>query len=106
YTGEAILTGWGAQNPVNGEDPNYPNRMKYVNLPLLSTRECQKYYNVDDSQVCAGGVNGQNSCRGDSGGPLVKKSGNWYIILGLSSYGPIQCASGEKYAGEIGTPDL
>lgn len=51
--------------------------------------------NINDVQLCAGGVRGQDSCRGDSGGPLMKTitvngSMNYYV-LGVVSFGPSPC---------------
>ncbi|RWS01963.1 trypsin protease GIP-like protein, partial [Leptotrombidium deliense] len=70
--------------------------MKVVNVPLMSLQQCRNYFNVDDGQICAGGINGHNSCRGDSGGPLVWANNGWYTLIGLSSYGPALCASDGK----------
>lgn len=51
--------------------------------------------NIIDTQICAGGAKGKDSCNGDSGGPLMKLipgSPNWYIE-GIVSYGPQNCGT-------------
>lgn len=59
---------------------------------------------VIDSQVCAGGERGKDSCQGDSGGGLIgtykDSRGNFYAYLaGVVSYGPIPC-------GQAGYPGV
>lgn len=49
-----------------------------------------------ESQICAGGVKGVDSCNGDSGGPLFMQefaSDPWYQV-GLVSFGLEKCAKG------------
>lgn len=79
----------------------------HLPIPVISNQEClEKFnYNLDDSQICAGGEKGKDSCKGDSGGPLYMSefspetnlivSGNvpWYLF-GLVSYGSIVCGNG------------
>ncbi|CAH2086012.1 unnamed protein product [Euphydryas editha] len=48
---------------------------------------------ITEKQLCAGGSEGQDSCRGDSGGPLmgqVSSMENW-MVIGIVSYGPTPC---------------
>lgn len=48
---------------------------------------------IKNTQICAGGIAGRDSCRGDSGGPLmghVRAASNW-LVLGVVSYGPSPC---------------
>ena len=52
--------------------------------------------NLKKSQICAGGVPGEDSCRGDSGGGLFiqkKKNSPWYL-LGIVSFGSRNCGNG------------
>lgn len=68
-----------------------------MQVPLVPNSECatlfQERLNVqlNDSQLCAGGVSGKDSCRGDSGGPLMVVDTavthhNWFIV-GIVSFG-------------------
>lgn len=65
---------------------------------MVGVDECGPKYNavrvkIADSQICAGGVKGKDSCRGDSGGPLMTISAdkaNWYTV-GIVSFGPTPC---------------
>lgn len=42
--------------------------------------------------MCAGGVEGEDSCKGDSGGPLMwEKKDNFFEIVGVVSFGPRKC---------------
>lgn len=49
---------------------------------------------ISDTQICAGGESGKDSCRGDSGGPLMtvntSRDNNWYAA-GIVSFGPTPC---------------
>merc|ERR1711992_278897 len=67
---------------------------------LRSTRLGQKY-KLHDSFICAGGVNGKDTCKGDGGSPLVcpsKYDPNTYVQAGMVAWG-IGC-------GEDGTPGV
>lgn len=68
----------------------------------MPTKKCAAIYNksvpVTEKQLCAGGVEGKDSCSGDSGGPLQfvgqpTSGGLSYIQYGLVSFGPRQCGT-------------
>lgn len=73
-------------------------------LPVVSSEECDRTYRqkkitIGNGQLCAGGVEGKDSCIGDSGGPLMS-TGNWardgrtrYFIAGVVSFGPELCGT-------------
>lgn len=70
-----------------------------VRLPVVNRGECARKYNrvreIIDKQLCAGGNEGEDSCRGDSGGPLMALelgNTNWYAV-GVVSYGPSPCGT-------------
>lgn len=62
---------------------------------MTTKRYCRQVFrkagaNIRDTQICAGGVQGRDSCTGDSGGPLMTvyndNSEQWYIE-GIVSFG-------------------
>ncbi|KAH8265236.1 hypothetical protein KR038_001882 [Drosophila bunnanda] len=62
--------------------------------------ECQSVYSgqqilLEETQMCAGGKEGVDSCRGDSGGPLIgldtNKVNTYYFLAGVVSFGPTPC---------------
>lgn len=71
-----------------------------VQVPVKSKKECAPVYStrrvsLGNGQLCAGGVQGKDSCRGDSGGPLMAVFYNsnlysWYVT-GVVSFGPSPC---------------
>ncbi|KAF5289867.1 hypothetical protein FQR65_LT02001 [Abscondita terminalis] len=71
-----------------------------LQVPVRSSRECSPVYltkqvSLGKGQLCAGGVQGKDSCRGDSGGPLMALFYNnnlysWYVT-GVVSFGPSPC---------------
>merc|ERR1712179_505422 len=84
--------------------------LKEIDLPVVSNYECQdklrstrlgQKYKLHDSFICAGGVNGKDTCKGDGGSPLVcpsKYDPNTYLQAGMVAWG-IGC-------GEDGTPGV
>ncbi|WP_197359211.1 S1 family peptidase, partial [Streptomyces clavuligerus] len=68
---KATVTGWGN---TDTELPNFPDRLREVDVPILSHAECEISNSPYEKGVdlCAG-VEGKDSCQGDSGGPLFRK---------------------------------
>ncbi|WP_274564782.1 S1 family peptidase [Streptomyces spiramyceticus] len=83
----ATVAGWGN---TNTEIPSFPDRLRAVNVPVLSHIEYKASYPGYDKRVnvCAG-VEGKDSCQGDSGGPLFRKlPGRQGVYqIGIVSYG-------------------
>ncbi|EDW81572.2 uncharacterized protein Dwil_GK10951 [Drosophila willistoni] len=90
-----VVAGWGRT------ETNATAQFKLkAEIEAVTLNECNRVYNsqrriVTSSQICAGGVEGIDSCRGDSGGPLVLEE-NYdgyanYYLTGIVSYGPTQC---------------
>ncbi|MCL4153771.1 UNVERIFIED_CONTAM: hypothetical protein GTU68_052035, partial [Idotea baltica] len=78
------VTGWGTT--TEGGDTS--NTLLEVDLPLLTTDECQVYYNsyVTDNMICTYEP-GKDSCQGDSGGPLVWEDEGVNYLVGVVSWG-------------------
>jgi len=80
-----------------------------LEMPVLSPSSCQaKFSNFqpEESQICAGGEQGKDSCKGDSGGPLylskVGQNGHPALdgseplyLVGIVSFGSRTCGSGK-----------
>lgn len=64
-------------------------------IPLARKTQCLGSPN--ENQICAGEVNGSDTCVGDSGGPLMLehqvKSNYLVFQIGIVSYGPSLCGS-------------
>lgn len=67
-------------------------------IPPFDKDKCKEVYKqarifIGDTQICAGGEEGRDTCVGDSGGPLMMKSdnGTWYAT-GVVSFG-ISCGT-------------
>ncbi|RDS79191.1 serine protease [Dyella monticola] len=81
----ATVMGWGNTDP---DLAYYPDRLREVDVPILSAEECAIAYPADDLQTyfCAG-VRGKDSCQGDSGGPIIRSIGGRVYEIGVVSYG-------------------
>ncbi|CAG9806987.1 unnamed protein product [Chironomus riparius] len=70
----------------------------------VDQERCTGYYgpksvSITSYQICAGGVEGRDSCNGDSGGPLMR-SGSFpntiyphFLLVGIVSFGPKKCGT-------------
>ena len=103
-----FATGWGKDK--FGAAGQYQLVMKEIDLPVVNNSACQDSlrqtrlggkFKLDNSFLCAGGVDGKDTCRGDGGSPLVcpsQSDPNTYIQAGIVAWG-IGC-------GEDGTPGV
>ncbi|KXJ23498.1 Transmembrane protease serine 6 [Exaiptasia diaphana] len=98
------VTGWGDLT----DGGRSPWRLRQVQVPLVSTRECSRYNSgLTSRMLCAGfRSGGKDSCQGDSGGPLVCKnrSGFW-DLAGVVSFGR-GCALPRTYGVYANVVDL
>lgn len=84
------VIGWGTTERGQEAQGVYGSRYKLeVNVPGAGLETCREVYpNLKDSELCAGGEAGKDSCQGDSGGCLVapESDGYWYQY-GVVSWG-------------------
>merc|ERR1711936_178583 len=92
-----FATGWGKDK--FGDDGEYQVILKEIDLPVVNDDDCQdslrktklgRKFKLDSSFVCAGGVDGKDSCTGDGGSPLVCPSyqdPDTYIQAGIVAFG-------------------
>jgi len=98
------VAGWG-KDEVDGQ---FQFIQKKVALPLVPSSSCNRdlklalnnqrrgvgdRFQLDASEICAGGEVGKDACTGDGGSPLVcqAQSGRWTVV-GLVTWG-VGCAS-------------
>lgn len=100
-----VANGWGKDK--FGSDGRYASILKEVVYPVVGRNECQKklrttrlgrFFELDKSFICAGGIKGVDTCKGDGGSPLTCKiqGRNSWVQRGIVSWG-IGC-------GEEGVP--
>ncbi|MFH8659388.1 S1 family serine peptidase [Streptomyces afghaniensis] len=91
---KATVAGWGN---TDTEVPTHPDRLRAVDVPIVSHIECKASYPDYDKtvNVCAG-VEGKDSCQGDSGGPLFRtlKGRKGVYQIGIVAYGDGCAAQG------------
>jgi secreted trypsin-like serine protease len=109
-TAGTLLTviGWG--NTTMTGQPNFPNELQELQVPVVSDAECDRAYQggvVVEVELCAGD-RGVDSCQGDSGGPLfVTTSSGAYVQVGVVSWG-FKCGK-EHFPGvyaEVNSPSV
>jgi len=113
-----IVVGWGytEYDPFkSGDQGDFASTgvassvQQMLEVPILRKEECKakwdNKYEPAESQICAGGEIGKDSCKGDSGGPLylsrvggtgipILDGTNPLYLIGLVSFGSKQCAAG------------
>ncbi|RLN31589.1 hypothetical protein BBI17_009316 [Phytophthora kernoviae] len=85
--GWSTVLEWGETTYPNG---TFSYELQGVNVELWDNEECAPFMAVVDSNVCAGGAPGMDSCTGDQGSPLIleKTAGDADdVLVGLSSWG-------------------
>jgi len=83
-----MVTGWGAQSYGGGAS----EELQKANVSILAApgAACGLYGNTFQPQIhlCAGvSGGGIDTCQGDSGGPLVVRSGESWVLAGVTSIG-------------------
>lgn len=94
----AEVAGWGVHDL---KMPTASDYLLYVKLPIVELERCveafKKHADIGPTQLCVGGVIGEDSCGGDSGGPLIKADASHgfprYYIIGIVSFGPKYCGA-------------
>ncbi|XP_055609293.1 CLIP domain-containing serine protease B4-like [Uranotaenia lowii] len=83
--------GWGKTEHGTG------SRVKLkIDLEVTDQYSCTSVYqqqriSIRDTQICAGGDHGKDTCSGDSGGPLMLRDGYNFFLYGVVSFGPSKC---------------
>ncbi|CAH2098442.1 unnamed protein product [Euphydryas editha] len=71
----------------------------HTDVPYVKDVHCRQKYTrngvpmVWKKQICTGGKLNKHSCEGDSGGPLMYLNDKTYELMGVISYGNLQCES-------------
>lgn len=98
---ECLATGWGHHN-ISAK--SLEHILKRIELPIVEHEQCQNllrhtilgyHFRLHSSFVCAGGVEGKDTCQGDGGSPLFCKIAGQkdrYQLVGIVSWG-IECAT-------------
>ncbi|CAB3225811.1 unnamed protein product [Arctia plantaginis] len=85
-------SGWG-EIPRLGY---YSSIKKIIPLPLWERDACivaYKNFKVPPHVICAGGIEGVDTCRGDSGGPLLWVRERVVELWGVTSLGNVKCGT-------------
>ncbi|XP_055591289.1 CLIP domain-containing serine protease B4-like [Uranotaenia lowii] len=88
-TKKFFVIGWGATERGHQAPGIFGSQYKLaVEVPGVSMDTCQKEYpKMIESEMCAGGQRGKDSCQGDSGGSLVLNDDGYWYQFGVVSYG-------------------
>ncbi|XP_052744821.1 phenoloxidase-activating enzyme [Bicyclus anynana] len=85
------IAGWGGTANASESEVKLE-----LSVPYVSWDKCEKVQEPDiiNTQICAGGIAGKDSCRGDSGGPLMYEYNERFYVVGVISYGSRTCGDG------------
>ncbi|XP_042861250.1 trypsin-1-like [Penaeus japonicus] len=91
---KAVITGWGL---LDYPGSTFPDELQEAGVTVSDHGDCKDAYSlsnfpVTDKHICAADP-GQDSCRGDSGGPLMAKENGVWLLLGVSSFSTVECAT-------------
>lgn len=91
---DAVILGWGL---LDYPGSAFPDELQEAAVTVTDHEDCKKIYEfstfpVTDKHICAGD-SGQDACRGDSGGPLMAKEDGVWVLLGVTSFSPRDCAT-------------
>lgn len=85
-------TGWGVANPRSDFSPNQLKSARLVMMPDRLCRRTEGNIYRPNTMNCLGGPAGNAStCVGDSGGPLVARTSRGFRLVGLTSFGDLDC---------------
>lgn len=89
----AMVSGWGWLTP-NGYDPAY--HLNAANVHVISNNNeiiSSLGWNIKNWEIVTTGVGSvrKGACHGDSGGPLITKKDNFPYLIGVVSWGRIEC---------------
>ncbi|XP_066996045.2 CLIP domain-containing serine protease B4 [Anabrus simplex] len=100
YKGETSeVAGWGIYDI---DTPKPSAILQTIKLAVVDNERCvdafRMHADIGPTQMCVGGIVGQDSCGGDSGGPLMKvdvldDGPPRYYLLGVVSFGAKRCGA-------------
>ncbi|EDW01290.1 phenoloxidase-activating factor 2 [Drosophila grimshawi] len=111
---QCFAIGWGKRNISENFTVQI---LKRIDLPILEHGQCQQLlretilgrrYKLDDSFICAGGMEGKDTCKGDGGSPLfctMEGQRDRYQLAGIVSWG-IECTRKDIPAAYTNVPYL
>jgi len=90
---DLVVAGWGRT-----QTEERSSLLQVLDLEEVSAKQCRAEYRplgveLLDSQLCARGFGGSDSCTGDSGGPLMARHGTVWHLEGIVSFGTQGCDS-------------
>ncbi|XP_058127828.1 CLIP domain-containing serine protease B4-like [Anopheles ziemanni] len=94
YLGAMRAAGWGRTETASGSRFKLTVTLRHLELAACNvTYTTQVRSPLRETQFCADGDPGKDTCNGDSGGPLMKRVGTAYYVVGIVSFGPQKCGS-------------
>ncbi|XP_064542675.1 phenoloxidase-activating factor 2 [Drosophila montana] len=109
---KCFAIGWG-HRPDSAESMEHI--LKRIELPVVEHQHCQsllrrtilgRRYKFHESFICAGGIEGKDTCKGDGGSPLfcsMAGETNRFQLVGIVSWG-IECAKKDFPAAYANVP--
>ncbi|XP_055546193.1 CLIP domain-containing serine protease B4-like [Wyeomyia smithii] len=90
---KATAAGWGRTETASSSQVKLKVELDITDLARCSSIYRPSGLSIRDTQLCAGGKKGEDTCSGDSGGPLMKRVKSNFFLFGIVSFGPNKCGT-------------
>lgn len=90
---KGVAVGWGRTENNTSSNLKLKVELEFKDLNSCSTTYRSSGVALRETQMCAGGKKGQDTCSGDSGGPLLKQLTSSNYLYGIVSFGPNKCGT-------------
>ncbi|XP_055550365.1 CLIP domain-containing serine protease B4-like [Wyeomyia smithii] len=86
-----VSAGWGRTKTASASNVKMKVRLDINDLSFCAEAYRQAGAELSDTQLCASEWQGTGVCSCDSGGPLMVQMDEQFYLVGITSFGPVNC---------------